>query len=91
MYTVDQKVAAGVDAQYGIDVDGPWGGKWRATVKDGKWSSESETRNFEGCDAVFHFNNAAELVLTFFGRFPGGSASGDPEVIHKVRHLFFSF
>jgi hypothetical protein len=30
-------------------------------------------------------------VLTFFGRFPGGSASGDPAVIEKVRHLFFSF
>src|SRR6266852_451012 len=91
MYTVDQKVAAGVDAQYGIETDGPWGGKWRATIKDGKWSQEAEKGNFEGCDALFHFDSAADHVLTFFGRFPGGSATGDPEVIHKVRHLFFSF
>jgi uncharacterized protein (TIGR03083 family) len=91
MYTVDQKVAAGVDATYGIDVAGPWGGKWRATIKDGKWSSEPETGNFKGCDALFHFDSAADLVLTFFGRYPGGSASGDPELIHKVRHLFFAF
>jgi hypothetical protein len=91
MYTVDQKVAEGVDAQYGIETEGPWGGKWRVTVKDGKWSSEPEKGNFEGCDAKFHFDSAADHVLTFFGRFPGGSATGDPEVIHKVRHLFFSF
>ncbi|MEO9049421.1 MAG: maleylpyruvate isomerase N-terminal domain-containing protein [Candidatus Dormiibacterota bacterium] len=89
-YQVDQKAAKGVDTQYGIDVAGPWGGKWRITVKDGKWTPEPETGNFEGCDALFHFDSAADLVLTFFGRFPGGSASGDPEVIHKVRHLHFS-
>jgi uncharacterized protein (TIGR03083 family) len=89
-FQVDQKAAAGVDIQYGIDVAGPWGGKWRVTVKDGKWSSEAEKGNFEGCDALFRFDNAADLVLTFFGRYPGGSASGDPEVIHKVRHLHFS-
>lgn len=91
MYTVDQKVAAGLDAQYGIEVKGPWGGKWRATIKDGKWTSAPETGKFEGCDALFTYDSAADAVLTFFGRFPGGSASGDPEVIHKVRHLFFSF
>jgi hypothetical protein len=91
MLTVDQKVAAGLDTQYGIETDGAWGGKWRITVKDGKWSSEAEKGNFEGCDALFHFDSAAEHVLTFFGRFPGGSASGDPAVINKVRHLFYSF
>jgi uncharacterized protein (TIGR03083 family) len=89
-YQVDQKAAAGVDTQYGIDVAGPWGGKWRITVKDGKWTPAEEKGNFEGCEAVFRFDNAADLVLTFFGRYPGGSASGDPEVIHKVRHLHFS-
>src|SRR6266851_2101765 len=89
-YQVDQKEAAGQDFQYGIDVAGPWGGKWRITVKDGKWSPEPEKGNFEGCAALFKFENAADLVLTFFGRYPGGSASGDPEVIDKVRHLHFS-
>ena len=89
-YQVDQKVAKGLDFTYGIQVDGPWGGRWLVRVKDGKWSPEPEAGNFEGADAVFHFNTAADLVLTFFGRFPGGSASGDPEVIHNVRHLHFS-
>jgi uncharacterized protein (TIGR03083 family) len=89
-FQVDQKAAAGADFQYGIDCAGPWGGKWRVTVKDGKWSSEPEKGNFEGCAALFKVDSAADLVLTFFGRYPGGSASGDPEVIHKVRHLHFS-
>ncbi|MFI5281657.1 MAG: maleylpyruvate isomerase N-terminal domain-containing protein, partial [Candidatus Dormibacterales bacterium] len=78
-YTVDAKVAEGFEATYGIDVAGPWGGKWRATIKDGKWSYVEEKGNFEGCDALFKFNNAADAVLTFFQRFSGGSASGDPE------------
>jgi hypothetical protein len=89
-YQVDQKAAVGVDTQYGIEVAGPWGGKWRITVKDGKWTPEPETGNFDGCEALFKFDNAADLVLTFFGRYPGGSASGDPEVIHQVRHLHHS-
>jgi uncharacterized protein (TIGR03083 family) len=89
--TVDQKVAKGVDITYGIQVDGPWGGKWRCTVKDGKFAYEPEKGNFEGCDALFHFDTPQEEVLTHFGRYPGGSASGDPEVIEKVRHLFFPF
>ncbi len=89
--TVDQKAAEGVDIQYGIHVAGPWGGKWRVTVKDGKFAYEPEKGNFENADAYFFFPNAAEEVLTFFGRFPGGAAQGDPEAIEKVRHLFFSF
>src|ERR1700694_3453932 len=66
------------------------GGEEPVTAKDGKSTTEHETGNFEGCAALFKFDSAAALVLTFFGRFPGGSASGDPEVIHKVRHLHFS-
>jgi uncharacterized protein (TIGR03083 family) len=89
-YTVDQKVAAGFDSAYGIEVSGPWGGKWRATIKDGQWSSTPELGNFEGCDAVFRYT-VQDAVLSFFGRYPGGSASGDPAVIEKVRHLFFAF
>ena len=89
--TVDQNEAEGVDMQYGIDVAGPWGGKWRVTVKDGKFAYEPEKGNFEGCSALFFFPNAQEEVLTFFGRFPGGAAQGDPAAIEKVRHLFFPF
>ncbi len=89
-YTVDQESARGVDCVYGIEVSGPWGGRWRATVKDGSWQAAAEDGNFEGCEAVFRYT-PSDFVLTVFGRFPGGSATGDPEVIEQVRHLFFRF
>ena len=88
--TVDQEAARGVDIVYGLAVSGPWGGKWRVTVKDGKWSSEPEEGNFEGCQALFQ-HTPGDFVLSVWGRFPGGSASGDPEVIEQVRRLFFRF
>ena len=86
-----QKQAEGVDLQYGIHVAGAWGGKWRLTVKDGKMTYEPENGNFEGCDALFFFPTVQEEVLTFFGRFPGGAAQGDPAAIEKIRHLYFPF
>ena len=89
-YTVDQDSAKGVDCVYGMDVSGPWGGRWRVTVKDGQWDSAPEEGNFEGCDALFRYT-PSDFVLTTFGRFPGGSATGDPEVIEQVRRLFFRF
>jgi uncharacterized protein (TIGR03083 family) len=89
-YTVDQESARGVDCQYGMEVSGPWGGRWRTTVKDGQWSAKPEAGNFEGCDAVFRYT-PSDFVLSVFGRFPGGSATGDPEVIDQVRRLFFRF
>ena len=89
-YTVDQDSAKGVDCVYGIEVSGPWGGRWRVTVKDGKWEAKPDEGNFVGCDAVFRYT-PSDFVLTVFGRFPGGSATGDPEVIEQVRNLFFRF
>jgi len=89
-YTVDEGSARGVDCVYGMDVSGPWGGRWRVTVKDGQWESKPEEGTLEGCDAVFRYT-PSDFVLTVFGRFPGGSASGDPEVIDQVRGLFFRF
>lgn len=89
--TVDQKAAAGFQTTYGIEVGGPYGGKWRCSVKDGQFAYEPESGGFEGCEALFSFESAADEVLTHFGRYPGGSAKGDPEVIEKVRHLFFPF
>jgi uncharacterized protein (TIGR03083 family) len=89
-YTVDQQSAQGLETQYGIEVSGPWGGRWRATVGDGRWSAEPEEGDFKGCDALFRFT-PSDFVLTVFGRFPGGAATGDPEVIERVRRLFFRF
>src|SRR5216683_3407842 len=40
--TVDQNEAKDIDMQYGVDVGGAWGGKWRASVKDGKVTYEPE-------------------------------------------------
>lgn len=85
--TVDQPSAQGVDVEYGIEVSGEWGGKWRATVKDGKFEAKP-TDNFDGCKAVFRFD-PSDFVLTAFQRFDGGTASGDQETIDKVRSLFF--
>ena len=89
-YTVDAESAKGVDIVYGIDVSGGWGGKWRCTVRDGQWDSQPDDGSFAGCSAVFRFT-PSDFVLTVFGRFPGGSATGDPETIEKVRSLFFRF
>lgn len=87
-YTVNQESAKGVDAVFGIKVDGEWGGQWRVTVKDGKLSYEA-TDNLDNVQATFHFKNASDFVLTTYQRFPGGETSGDPKVIDEVRHLFF--
>ncbi len=87
--TVDAKSANGVDVTYGIEIAGEWGGKWRATVKDGKFETKPEPDDFEGCDSVFSFD-ASDFVLTAFQRFPGGAARGDYEDINKVRNLFFT-
>src|SRR5262249_35802027 len=61
--TVEPKSAAGVDVVYGIEVDGEWGGKWKVTVKDGKFSSES-VKELSGVQATFHYANASDFVLT---------------------------
>lgn len=89
--TVDQEQAHGVHLQYGVQIGGAWGGKWRCTVQGGKFTYEPEKGEFEGCDALFYYPTVQEEVFTFFGRFPGGAAQGDPAAVEKVRHLFFPF
>ena len=86
--TVDQPSAKGVDVEYGIEVSGEWGGKWRVTVKDGKFEAKPEEGNFEGTKAVFSFD-PSDFVLTCFQRFDGGTARGDQDTINTVRGLFF--
>ncbi|MDR3575312.1 MAG: maleylpyruvate isomerase N-terminal domain-containing protein [Anaerolineaceae bacterium] len=87
--TVDATSAAGLDSVYGIQIAGPWGGKYRVTVKDSKFNYKPEEDDFKGYDAVFTFDDPSDFVLTSFLRFPGGSARGDPDVIDRVRHMFF--
>lgn len=86
--TVDQESAQGVDIQYGIVVDGEWGGKWRVQVKDGQFAYEAAD-DVSALPATLHFADASDFVLTTFGRMEGGTATGDAQVITKARNLFF--
>ena len=86
--TVDGPSAAGLSATYGIEVSGEWGGKWRVNVADGAFTYAPEEQGFSGCQALFQFD-PSNFVLSSFLRFPGGAASGDPDVIERVRHMFF--
>jgi uncharacterized protein (TIGR03083 family) len=86
--TVDQKTSEGLDIVYGIVVDGEWGGKWRVTVKDGAYTA-TPTDNLDDVQAIMHFNDASDFVLTTFQRIDASEASGDPEVVEKIRRLFF--
>jgi len=86
--TVDQESAKGMDATFGVIIDGEWGGQWKVTVKDGAFTYEP-VDSLEGTEALFHFKDASDFVLTVFQRFPGGETSGDPKVIDQIRHLFF--
>lgn len=86
--TVDQDSAKGADFEMGLIVDGEWGGMWRVTVKDGKFSS-APAENLDNVHATLHFKSASEFVLTCFQRIHGGEPGGDPEVIKQYRKLFF--
>lgn len=88
MSTVDQESVKGLDIEFGVKVDGEWGGQWRVRVKDGAYTY-APADNLDGVQALFHFENASDFVLTTFQRFPGGETSGDPKVIDQVRHMFF--
>jgi len=87
-YSVDQAAAKGVDISYGVEVGGEWGGKWKATVKDGQFSY-ANVDDLSGLPAEFHFSHPSEMVLTTYQRFPGGHTHGDPAVIEKARTVLF--
>lgn len=88
-YSVDQEAAKGVDITYGVKIDGEWGGKWKASVKEGQFSYEG-VEDLSGVDTVFHFKDPSDMVLTTYQRFAGGETTGDPAVIEKARNVFFS-
>src|SRR4029079_1531252 len=82
--TVDQDSARGVEAEYGLIVDGEWGGQWRVTIKDGQFNAVPAD-SLDGVQATFRFRHPSDFVLTAFQRFQGGEATGDPQVIEQVR------
>src|SRR5260370_38499976 len=69
--TVDQESAKDVDAVFGVNIDGEWGGQWRVTIKDGRFSYEP-AETLEQVQALFPFKNAADFVLTTSQCFPVG-------------------
>jgi uncharacterized protein (TIGR03083 family) len=86
-YTVIPEKAEGSDITYGLKCDGEWGGQWKVTVKNGQFSAEA-VDNLDDVPAVLHFKHPSDLVLTAYQRFEGGEATGDPEVVKKVRSIF---
>lgn len=88
-YSVDQDAAEGVDVEYGIKVDGEWGGQWKCTIRHGQFSYEA-VDDLSDVDTVFHYDHPSDMVLTTYQRIQGGEAMGDPEVIDTVRNVFFS-
>ena len=88
-YSVDPDVSEGVDIEYGIKVDGEWGGQWKATIRDGQFDYEA-VDDLSDVDTVFYYEHPSDMVLTTYQRIQGGEASGDPEVIDTVRNVFFS-
>jgi len=87
-YTVDQDSARGVDVEYGIQVDGSWGGKWRVQMRDGQFTS-TPANDLGGMVAGLRFRDPSDFVLTAFQRVEGGEASGDPQVVGQIRRLYF--
>ncbi len=87
--TVEPKSAEGVDVEYGIDVAGEWGGKWKVKVKDGKFESEP-VKDLSGVQTVFHYGSASDFVLSAFQREDLSKPTGDPNVIKQVKGLFFT-
>jgi uncharacterized protein (TIGR03083 family) len=87
--TIDSEAAEGVNVVYGIQVDGEWGGCWKAKVKDGKFESEV-TRDIGDALALFHYKHPSDFVLSTWQRADLSEATGDPEVIQTVRGLFLS-
>ena len=87
-YSVDPQAAEGVDLTYGIKADGEWGGQWKLTVKDGQLAYEP-AGDLSDAQAVLHFDHPSDMVLTTYQRIEGGEETGDPEVIDKIRNLYF--
>lgn len=87
--TVEPGSAEGVDVVYGIDVEGEYGGRWIARVKDGQFESEP-TDDLGEAQAIFSYTHPSDFVLTAFQRKDLSETTGDPEVIRQVKGLFFT-
>lgn len=86
-YTMEARVAGELDnATWGVRVSGPYGGSWKAALKEGKLSYEPGS--VAGQPVVFNFD-PSDFVLTAFQRVSGGAAIGDQDLALKVRRLWF--
>jgi hypothetical protein len=85
-YTVDAQRAEGLKAKFGINIEGPGGGKWAVDV-DGTTVNIAEGST-EGCETIFDFA-PNDFVLSTYQRRRGGQATGNLELADKVRDLLF--
>jgi hypothetical protein len=76
-----------VSMAFGIGTGGQHGGQWAVTVENGEFRIE-ETEDLGRLPAIFHYRNAADMVLTRFHRIAASEASGDPDQIRAARRLF---
>jgi uncharacterized protein (TIGR03083 family) len=85
-YTVDAQRAQDLKTKFGIEISGPGGGSWAASV-DGTAVSLEEGPT-AGCETVFEFD-PNDFVLSTYQRKRGGTAMGDQALAERVRDLLF--
>jgi hypothetical protein len=86
-YTFNRSAAAGASIAYGVRTGGAWGGQWKVVVADSQFVIEA-VEDLSEVPAIFHYEDAAEMVLTRFSRIKAAKASGDPDAISSIRSLF---
>jgi uncharacterized protein (TIGR03083 family) len=85
-YTVDAERGRDLKCNFGIEISGPGGGSWCASV-DGTSVTITEGST-EGCDPVFEFE-PNDFVLSTYQRKRGGTSRGDEALAERVRDLLF--
>ncbi|HEV7976858.1 maleylpyruvate isomerase N-terminal domain-containing protein [Amycolatopsis sp.] len=86
-YTFNHSAAAGAAISYGIRTGGAWGGQWKVVVAGSQFVIEA-VEDLSEVPAIFHYEDAAEMVLSRFSRIKAAKASGDPDAINAIRSLF---
>lgn len=83
-FTSDQ--AKGQEFTIGLDVDGPYGGTWKAAVNDGQFTLEEG--DISGSTAIIKYKDAEAFCLEHYGRAVTGTVDGDPRAVDRFRSLF---
>ncbi len=87
-FTFAEERAEGLNLTLGMEVEGPYGGTWRFSVKGDQLAIEEG--ELAGCQAVIRFKDAVEFCLHAYGRVEVGEIDGDQAVVDRFSGLFFS-